>query len=247
MDKNKSKKKRLTMQNVIRTIGIITVILIVAYILKEHSPKILQMVEDGNIGEIDDYIRSQGSRGAIVMILLQCACTITIVLPLFPIYICDGIIFGYLIGILMCYATNVTMNFIILKFARAAKHLTDQVLGAHQNAWLDDLLRQTKHPGRVFLFASMIPVIPNGLIPFVASRTSVSAGDYIKAIAVGCLPGTVVFIIAGNVILKAIHNPRFLIFLIVLIVVGIVLFLKYRKKIAAAMGPYIQKHMEEED
>ena len=86
-------KKKPEFQTIVRGAALIVTILIIVYIFKKHSPELFKMVEEGRISQIDEYVRAQGSSGAIVMILLQGACMATIVLPLFPIYICDGIIF----------------------------------------------------------------------------------------------------------------------------------------------------------
>lgn len=242
-------KKKPEFQTIVRGAALIVTILIIVYIFKKHSPALFKMVEEGRISQIDEYVRAQGSSGAIVMILLQGACMATIVLPLFPIYICDGIIFGKLTGILMCYVTNVVMTLIIFKLARFSKRLTDQVLGAHGNPWFQELLDHTHHPEKVFLVASAIPLIPNGLIPFIASRTDIRALDFIKAIAMGCLPSTVIFIVAGDGILRAMNSPGFVAFIVLLIVVGAVIFFKYRKKIAsvikARMKDYLSRKEEE--
>ena len=241
------KKKKPDFQTLVRGAALLVMILILLYIFKEHSPRLFQLVKDGKISQIDDYVRAQGSSGAMVMILLQSACTVTIVLPLFPIYICDGIIFGKITGIIMCYVTNVAMNLVIFKVAGFSKKLTDQVLGSHSNPWLQDLLDHTHHPDRVFLIASAIPLIPNGLIPFVASRTNIRARDFIRAIAIGCLPSTIIFIVAGDAILHAMNSPGFVVFIVSLIVAGAILFFKYRKRITEAIQPRMKEYLSKKE
>ena len=60
------------------------------------------------------------------------------------------------------------------------------------------------NPKFMVVVANMVPAIPNGIIPYIAARTDITAIDYVKAVAMGswlqillsCLAGQ--FIISGK-------------------------------------------------
>ena len=123
-------------------------ILIAVLVLKEHTPKILSLLESGNISDIEDYIRSEGEEGELVLILLQVVETVAIVLPALPVYICAGVVYGKLKGFLMCYLTNIVMNIIIFSAARRLKSSTAQFTHALKNQKLEELIHKAKHIDR---------------------------------------------------------------------------------------------------
>ena len=56
------KKKKPDFQTLVRGAALLVMILILLYIFKEHSPRLFQLVKDGKISQIDDYVRAQGRR-----------------------------------------------------------------------------------------------------------------------------------------------------------------------------------------
>ena len=63
----------------------------------------------------------------------------------------------------------------------------------------------------------------------------------------GCLPSTVIFIVAGDGILRAMNSPGFVAFIVLLIVVGAVIFFKYRKKIASVIKPRMKDYLSRKE
>lgn len=234
---NKRKKYRM----IAGLIFVVVTAAIVCCLLHVHTPEILKLLDKGNVTGIEHYIRNEGSRGRLILLFLQVLETVTIVLPSMPVYICAGAVYGKLQGLAMCYITNLVMNLLIFRFARKTGVSVEEFSKFQKNPRLEEWMKETEHPDRLVLLMCLLPIIPNGLIPVLSSQTRVTTGAFLRALAVGCLPGMTVFVCCGDLLLS--EHFRITLPVTVGIAVVVCLFLLFRKKIAARMEPWIRKFL----
>ncbi|MBQ9438251.1 MAG: VTT domain-containing protein, partial [Lachnospiraceae bacterium] len=166
---------------------------------------------------------------------------VAIVLPAMPVYICAGALYGKLKGIFMCYLTNFIMNILIFLGARKMKVSLAEFANFQINPKLDEWIKEARHMDRVVLLMCMLPVIPNGMIPYISAQTNVSLKDFAKAMSIGCLPGVVFFVCCGDMLLS--EHFRITLPIVLSAAVVIIIMMIFRKNIAVWLEPKIRKFL----
>ena len=166
-------------------------------------PGLIPLLKEGDGEKIADYLAQEtGIKGVIAVILLQMIQVVSIVLPGMAIQVAAGLIYGWLQGFLMCYFGFVLSNLLIFMFARrmGSGRLKDVSMG-RTSQWLMEKLNGTK-PQFIVVIANMVPAIPNGVIPFIAAKTSITAKEYVIAVAMGSWLQILTSCMAGQFIIQ---------------------------------------------
>ena len=166
-------------------------------------PGLIPLLREGDGKKIADYLaRERGIKGVIAVILLQAIQVVSIVLPGMAIQVAAGLIYGWLPGFLMCYFGFVVSNWLVFLFARkmGSGRLREVSMGK-TSQWLMERLRGTK-PQFMVAIASMVPGIPNGVIPFVAAKTDITARQFVTSIATACWLQILTSCMAGQFIIQ---------------------------------------------
>ena len=118
------------------------------------------------------------------------------------IQVAAGLIYGWLQGFLMCYFGFVLSNLLIFVFARkmGSGRLREVSMG-RTSQWLMEKLNGTK-PQFMVVIANMVPAIPNGVIPFIAAKTDITAKEYVTAVAMGSWLQILTSCMAGQFIIQ---------------------------------------------
>ena len=168
-------------------------------------------------------MRESGSwQGFLLIAALQLIQVVGIVIPCTPIQLAAGAVFGALPGALACETGYLMGNLLVFLVARKAGSFCPI---DRPNSRLQLLLDAT-HPGMMIFLCCMIPIIPNGLIPYVAARTSITVGSYAIAVLAGSLLGIVSWCTIGSSLL----HGDWLSAGILVVLLGILIFLLYRRR-----------------
>ena len=166
-------------------------------------PGLIPLLKEGDGEKIADYLAQEtGIKGVIAVILLQMIQVVSIVLPGMAIQVAAGLIYGWLQGFLMCYFGFVLSNLLIFVFARkmGSGRLREVSMG-RTSQWLMEKLNGTK-PQFMVVIANMVPAIPNGVIPFIAAKTDITAKEYVTAVAMGSWLQILTSCMAGQFIIQ---------------------------------------------
>ena len=166
-------------------------------------PGLMPLLKEGDGEKIADYLAQEtGIKGVIAVILLQMIQVVSIVLPGMAIQVAAGLIYGWLQGFLMCYFGFVLSNLLIFVFARkmGSGRLREVSMG-RTSQWLMEKLNGTK-PQFMVVIANMVPAIPNGVIPFIAAKTDITAKEYVTAVAMGSWLQILTSCMAGQFIIQ---------------------------------------------
>ena len=192
-------------KKLIPVLVVIAVAILIWFAFGDKIPGLIPLLKEGDSQKIADYLAQEtGIKGVIAVILLQAVQIASIVMPGMAIQVAAGLIYGWLKGFLMCYIGFVVSNLLVFLFARkmGSDRIRDVSMGRTAQ-WLLEKLNGT-NPKFMVVVANMVPAIPNGIIPYIAARTDITAIDYVKAVAMGswlqillsCLAGQ--FIISGK-------------------------------------------------
>ena len=184
-------------------LGVIAVAVLIWFAFGNKIPGLIPLLKEGDSQKIADYLAQEtGIRGVIAVILLQGIQVASIVMPGMAIQVAAGLIYGWLEGFLMCYFGFVAANLCVFLFARrmGSDRIKD-VSMSPTSQWLMEKLNGTK-PQFMVAIACMVPAIPNGIIPYLAARTEITARDYVGAVAMGSWLQILLACMAGQFIIN---------------------------------------------
>lgn len=182
----KANAKKIT-QTVLFIIVIVCVFLLIFwmiwYILNHMFPELLQLLKSGNQQQISDYISAMGAwKGMLMIYLISILQVVSIFIPGIVIQLSAGLVFPWYIAFLLCYLGFVSGNVLVFLVAR---RLGDRVLNHLPiNTKLQWLKDKTDSRKMIFYFglACLVPGVPNGVIPYAAATTSITAKGFGAAI-----------------------------------------------------------------
>lgn len=229
-------------RNILEILLVSAAIAIVFYWIHQHAPNIIKILESGDLDKLDDYLDQYGTAGKYLLVVLQVIETISIVIPAMPVYICSGILFGKAAGIAICYTTNLILNILIFLTARKMKYVKSKVLNPNKQKTVRKLLDSAKHVDRVVIAMCFLPIVPNGMIPYLSAQTDIKCRDFSRALAIGSAPAIAFYVCCGDILISESYK-LILFFIIVIAILAFIGFL-FRKKLIVFFAPKIKKYLE---
>lgn len=204
-----------------------TVLLVlVAYLIYKGFGKqivdIVEMLERGDQDEIMAYLAAQTSfKGFLYLFLLSVIQIISVVLPCLVIQVAGALIFGWWKAFLICWAGFVCGNMVVFLgmriFGKGLRLALDKSYGDN---WLIKKLN-SKNPIFAVAMSCMIPGIPNGIIPYIAANTAISAKQYFIAITFSSWIQIVLNCIAGGFLAQGRISAVVIVFMIEFVIIFI--------------------------
>lgn len=167
---------------------------------------------------ISSFLAKLGVWGPIIYVLIYTIFTL-LILPSTALNLMGGALFGPWIGTLWTTLAALIAALIAFWMTRygAQAALSKRFSGRWQN--LDAELRQ----GGMFYIAAirLLPIIPYGLVNYMAGLTSIKFRDYLIGTLVGTLPGVLPFVLLGSSGITALQTGQILPLLLPLSLIGI--------------------------
>lgn len=187
------KRKNKIIKLIINTALMVAIALLLYISLNGVLPGFIDILAEGDEAELQKYLQSFGTfDGYLVGFLLQFIQIITIFLPSAPIQIATGFIFGTWKAFLVCYLGYVSANAVVFLTSRALDGGLEKLLPSNSNKSINSSKAQkilnSKYPAFTVFLASILPLIPNGVIPYTASKTKIKFSSFIISVAIGCIP-----------------------------------------------------------
>lgn len=209
----------------------VVVLAIILLSLNAILPGFSDVLQRGDQQELVQYIRGFGSVGGVMLaILLQIVQIISIFFPGGPIQIAIGIVFGTLWGFLICHAGYVLANILVFFSARRFGNRLDHLFserGKKESRFR--FITEAQHPGFVVALSCLIPLLPNGLVPYIAARTRISFWQFLVSIYLGSIPTLLMLNAIGN---KLLHGDYLMVALLgAVLVLGIAILYLFRKQL----------------
>lgn len=192
--------------------------------------EVFAILKTGDQAQLIAYISGRSAFGGMfilyVMAVLQ---VVSVVLPGMLIQVSGALIFGWWKAFIICWCGFVSGNALVFCAARImGKSLTDTLNLDSKNTWLVKQMN-SRDPAFVTALACMIPGVPNGIIPYIASRTKLYLNQYVKAVAKSCWIQILLNCIAGHFLVRG--EFTFSIFAISLQICILLVIARYRDRI----------------
>lgn len=186
-------RKNKVIKIIINTVLIAVIALLLYISLNSILPGFIEILAEGDEVELQKYLQSfRTFDGYLVGFLLQFIQIITIFLPSAPIQIATGFIFGTWKAFIVCYLGYVSANAVIFLVGRALDGGLEKLLPSNSNKSINSNKAQkilnSKYPAFTVFLASILPLIPNGVIPYTASKTKMKFSSFIISVGIGCIP-----------------------------------------------------------
>lgn len=186
---SKSRIKMRLYRNLITALLLVFAIVVMAVAIKAILPGFLEILERGSREEIEHYITSFGTtEGMLLAFLMQFIQIVSIVLPGGPIQIAVGIIFGTIIGFIICHLGYIVANVLVFAVSRKLGNKIDELFPIEKETSKGNFITSSDHPGFMVFLACLVPFMPNGIIPHIAAKTRVSFLDFLLAVYLGSAP-----------------------------------------------------------
>lgn len=246
-EKSPASPRRQTFLRVLSLLLLIAVITaIIVFALNAILPGFVDTIEQGDQAAIERYIRSFDSfQSVLLAFFLQFFQIISVFFPGGPIQIAIGIVFGTLDGFLICLAGYVLANLFVFFSARRLGNRFDQLFSNGSNTKKFKFITDAKHPGYVVALSCLIPLLPNGLVPYIAARTKITTPQFFVSVLIGCMPTLLMLNAIGNKILMADYGIVAL--LAALLVAGVALLYLFRNRLFALterIHTYVEQRRE---
>ncbi|NJK56753.1 MAG: TVP38/TMEM64 family protein [Pleurocapsa sp. SU_5_0] len=149
--------------------------------------------------QLQIWLETMGVFAPVIYIVLYTVGTL-LILPSTPLNLTGGAIFGIWWGTLWTTLAALVAAIATFAFTRTiGRELVTQKLAGRWRA-VDAEIRQG---GLFYLFAiRLLPIIPYGIVNFVAGLTSIKFKDYLIGTLLGTLPGVLPFVMMGAGITK---------------------------------------------
>lgn len=168
-------------------IALLVLIIIILWALFGDSlPALFHLLKEGDEEAIEAYIQQEGFwKGALAVIAMSALQVVSIVLPGFAIQIAAGIIYGGVRSFFMCYFGFILGNVLMFGFARKMGNQISNIanIDKPKNNWIREKMASA-NPAFVVGFVNLLPILPNGIIPYIAARSSIRSYEYVMAICV---------------------------------------------------------------
>lgn len=203
MQSNFHSHKSTLFRILILVLALVVVMAIILLSLDAILPGFINVLEHGDQQEIVSYIRGFGNVGSVgLAFLLQFIQIISIFFPGGPIQIAIGVVFGTFLGFIICHVGYVLANLAVFYSARKLGNRVDQLFsGKDDSASRFRFLTDAKYPGFVVALSCLIPLLPNGLVPYIAARTKITFWQFFVAVYLGSIPTLFLLNAIGNKLL----------------------------------------------
>jgi uncharacterized membrane protein YdjX (TVP38/TMEM64 family) len=195
-------------QKRIGRIAVVVVIVALAACLIYFSfwdtmPQLLSLLKDGDAAALEAYLQSIDSfSGLMCLALLQALQVVSVVLPGAPIQIAGGIVYGTWRSFFICHLSSVAANVTVFAAARRLGRKLDALMPAKKKSSRLDFLLKSENPAYMTAVACLVPILPNGFIPYVAAKTKIRPLHFGLAIYFGSFMPVLILCAVGSKILQ---------------------------------------------
>ena len=186
-------------------IGMVALVVLIIYLgMRFAFPDCYSALKNGDPEALQDFL-AQGKtwKTLVVLFILQFVQIISIVLPSPPIHIAGGLVAGTLRAFATCHISYCLANLTVFVLARKfSKSLNRFGSASDKTSKLTEMFEKSD-PWIVVVLACMVPVVPNGLIPYAAAQTNMKKSVFTWSVFVGGFVPTLLLCAIGSNIMQA--------------------------------------------
>lgn len=190
------------------------------------APGLWNALKSGDEAQIELFLEQSGKwKGLLYLFLLQAVQVVSIVLPGAPIEIAGGMAYGFIKSFITCHLSFVFANILVFLVSRRMQNdLFDKQKLEKAVKFLNK-----GDPFVAIILCFMVPVMPNGIIPYAASTTKISPMKYLVGVYLGSSVQMFMMCAVGRYILS--HDYLYIAVLVILDIIAMLLLYKNKDKI----------------
>lgn len=203
---------------------LLLLIVLIFYLTFNHIfPGLWPLLKAGDEQGIARYLELEGEwKGLMLAVVLSALQVVSIVLPGLPIHLAVGMIYGWLKASIACYIGFVLGNAFVFAVARRlGRRLGNYIPGLNRPNWLTQKINST-HPAFVVAIACMVPAVPNGAIPYIASRADITGRGYVGVVAATAWLQCVTNCLCGYFLILGQYLGAAIVFIAQLVIIGLI-------------------------
>jgi uncharacterized membrane protein YdjX (TVP38/TMEM64 family) len=228
--------KNLWIRIAVRLVLVALALGLVYFAFVTAMPELLPLLAHGDEAEVQAYLqKTDHFSGLLCTALLQAMQVFSVVLPGPPIQIAAGIVYGTWRAFFVCHLSSVAANLLVFLLARRLNTRMDRLIPVNRRTSKLDFLIRSDRPAYMTVVAYLIPVLPNGIIPYAAAKTNIKFLPFVLSCYFGSLFSVLVLCAAGSKITSG--GYVFAGILVVVLFVLVFLLSKHYKRIL----PWIDK------
>ena len=219
---------------------------LVYFAFRETVPDLLPLLKDGDVDEIQSYLRSSSTwKGVLCAALLQMLQVFSIVISGVPIQVAAGVVYGTFLAVLICLiASTLALMLAFLLWKRMGRQMEKWFPVEEKQLRIVKRLVEADTPPKYAVFlAGMIPVLPNGLIPLLAVKLDISVSAFTLFVALGSLPNILLCCAIGN---RLIRGDWILSAVYFVVMLGIVILLWTKQEFVLSLFRKLTRQKETE-
>ena len=169
-----------------------------------QMPDLWKALTSGDEASIEAFLAdSDRWQGMIYLGLLQFVQVLSVFIPTAPIQIAGGMVCGALRAFLVCETVYTLTNALVFRAVRRYSGLTE-LLGGSSRAKVQRLVQLLNQgdPFVTVMLLCLIPLIPNGFIPYAATQMDIRLRSFTGAVLLGSCYPIASLVLAGRFILS---------------------------------------------
>lgn len=220
-------------------IPLIVIIILIAYMCIDLIPVFQKIMENKqNESVMVNYIDSYGIKGVFIIICLQVFQVASLVLPAMPVQVlaglCYGIVYGTIISIIGFSAGHIIIFLLARNLGNILMPLYRTREFKYKNKYINvNIIRKSRRPMLLAFLLYIIPGIPNGILPYIFSKSDITTGEFLFSVILAGIPGILISTVLGSRLSKGdfLSALLLLLFCVIIIFIVVVFRAKINKKI----------------
>lgn len=214
--------------------------------IASQFPELWRAFTSGDEESLEAFLSdSDRYTGLIFLALLQFVQVISIVIPSAPIQIAGGMVYGAARAYLVCQITYVLANVAVFAAVRRFSGL-NELLGGSEHGGVQKAMKFINRgdPFVTVMLLCLIPLIPNGSIPYAASQMNLKTRSFALAVLTGSVYPIVSMVLAGKFLVSGDYIVSILLTVANIVVVLIVY--RFRDRISDFLTRHIRHRVKEQ-
>ncbi|MBQ3271937.1 MAG: VTT domain-containing protein [Solobacterium sp.] len=154
-------------------------LLLILKIYGPHFADIFRLLRHGSQEEISEFLNRSGQwEGLLIVYMLSILQVISIIIPGMAIQISAGLIYSWWKAFLVTYLGFVSGNMLVFFAARKlGDRVYDLLPEKSRQTWLGNKINSA-NSGFVIALGYLVPGVPNGIVPYIASTTDLTTSHF---------------------------------------------------------------------
>ncbi len=183
--------------------GFAVILLIVWHFFGDEVMTILKLLQAGDEEAMEAYLSGQGMwKGYALVFFMSVLQVVSIFVPGLIIQVSAGVIYGWLKAFVLTYFGFVFGNVMVFYLARKlGRQVMDILEIDKRGGWLTDKINNYS-PVFVLALAYLVPGIPNGFVPYFASRLDIRGKWFAAAVSMSSWIQILCNCVAGHYLIR---------------------------------------------